>query len=1303
MPPSQSAVPLRRLRGHGCLSYAVRPSIIATCTPGAAFSTSDPPPSSSPRPAARPSPAPTDPDVPPAKPHRDDRKDPRHATALSNVPATRVPAPPSGPPHTLPGVSPSATQLLSLNHLQRMLRRLPVGASASLFHYNELPSNVQRRVPVSTRERLRENATSAMSQTVMERGSDTNGKGSSGGGDGADSPRAAVHDSAMQPSRSSPTSTTAANSSKNSVQPKSFDADRLLLLHEPQLAPSSTSIYALFRRAVKERQFLRRQQQGRPTNDSGPDVSGGGDDDLRYLDALEEPCLLLPDTYHSFVALGLTADRATALDAAAASSPGRCDADPHTDPAARLDRFHLGLVTECTTYRVDYAAAPHTYILGVPTALLDVLAGAAPQGDDGGDGTVAAAATSAVGAEASTERQGRLTCPWRAPVDIARWVVHDAVSSQFLLRRRGRHSRRAAAIDPSHVSSGPSVTASSSSSCVSLLEEQVFLAHCYSFDPKNAYEAAAAAQKRRPPPESTATARRSANAAAAADEESSAEVASFGGYTLFFFHFARSKDRTFFGSVQNAGLLYPSCFRSYMTEVKTTQMLAADQAGDEQEGRGTGVDALPSSSRRSSRLAESPTYHAATSFFLPVNGKRFHVTASAAGGGGAAPATTSWTAQTNSYAQKTFNPAPAAPRRDSASPLRHSADATWPASSTEAATAANWSGTRDEESATEATQEQIRSQISNAFSEWKGTVTARVAAAAAASSPLSEATRTLSKAGASVRENGPSLALKEDVQCARAEVFSWEDRLDAEDRALVDGAERGGSFASSWERGWRLAPAPIAVAVPIVYDSGMSLRIAGMQTACAVTHTGEIAADGCLGKADVTVADAPLAEAMWKVLYMPPTSPEHSTAQPLSSSTPLHKETASPTMAVGGGAVLPLAEDRLSTARYRLLLPFLRTPRRVRPAAALRPSLLSVSEPAVAVQDMCCPALWHVDELEALCGWRRFRSQFLEPFGSFSALLNHDLYVALGSNTPAFSSFSSPRCGTQTFARGGGAATDRHLPYNERVCRSPVVVLNDDAYIRRVLLPAMLDFARHTSLLLKSGLYVYRGLSENLMKDSQLPTRQHQEASAPASSHDHASEKFPYDNLQQKTFTVTDEAEDVGVHHRLLVGFLQRLQRSPPEPLRAWLAEPQDDSVSHQAMSQRTEVPEACLAFFRERVKQVVDAAPAATVAAERTTPGSSAVAANLALSQVVTERVDALHALTPANIRVVPLLDFFTWASICSDFSAAARDELRCHAAAVRSKFTTQDCVMATKFCAQFPSRFCVEGGNGSSVALME
>ncbi|KPI85321.1 hypothetical protein ABL78_5633 [Leptomonas seymouri] len=1324
MPLTQPTSSRRRLRIDGGFFNGLLALATARCQ-RAAFSTSCALRSSSLQPASQSAVALTKSCCPRPKPNHDDGESALHVAAPSRVAGKSGPAqrhPPFHAPSRPYSSHDSATQLLSLNHLQRMLRRLPVGESASLFYYNELPSNVQRRVPPTALQHLRRSEEGVVAQGKADGGGDTGDRS----GDTADTMKASAEGSHPKPKGPSPPTSHLKNARGPSA---SLDVRRFLVLREPQLTPSAASLFALFRRVVRERQTIRRQQQQACLKDDGGlDVCGG---DLRYLEALEEPCLLLPDTCSSVVALGLTADRSTALNAAALSKPGRPDSALSAEAKARLDGFHLGLVTECTGYRVDYSPHPQFYILGVPTELLNARAGVDSMGD------VGATTMDDVGGEAgaSTKEQRSWMCPPRTPVDISRWVVYDDVSSQFLLRRGGR-GPVGSAVDQSRMSEEQKADASP---YLSFLEDQVFLAHGYSFDPKAAYEAAVAVQGGRPQAGNTGPDQTRATASDPSHGKSPGRSC-YGGYTLFFFQLARIKERSFFGSVKNAGVLYPSCFRSYLSEVKTTQMLAAEQTGSQQ---GTGhndagdreaeADVLSSHPRKSSRLAERPPYHVATPFFITVSGKRYHLAAAATGGGDGLPQTTSWTAQVNNHPQATLGCTPLSSRREpkfqsSDGPTARSSMAAASSSPTEATPAAASAhahvaalngacdGATDLGSAMHATPQQLRTQMCNAFREWKAMLAAR-AMSSVASPRLGEAAQASHKVDSEANDDRRLSVPVEHAADAVPTTRSLEDRLHAERHALTENPKGSEGLASFWSRGWRLAPAPIAVAMPIVYSPEMSLRFAATPVERAVQQVSEVIAGSESDSACVTVTDAPLANSVWRALYLPETLAGSFSASPLSASTP-HRETTVRAMAVGGGAVLPLAEDRLATARYRVLLRFLRTPRRVRPAAALShpaagtvvrsritdtlsdlPSSLPASElPPTPVATSCllpkgcCPALWHVDELEALCGWRRFRSQLLEPFGSFSALLNHDLYVSLGRQAPAFPSSYAAHGEKQISTTRGCVEREQHAPRDGVVWRSPIVLLNDVAYIRRVLQPAMLTFASHTCLLLKSGLYVYRGLHAE-REGSRRAMEQNQDAAAPASSHDGASEKPLPDLPQRGVMAFTDEAVDAGVHHRLLVGFLKKLQQSSPDELCAWLAEPLGDPLSNVVMSQRTGVPEMSLAFFKEK---------AAAVVAEGK-GRHNALSAEHASSQVVAERADALLSLTSADVRVVPLLDFLTWASLCSEFSAAARDVLRCHAAAVRSKFTVQDCVMAAKYCAQYPSHFCVEGGSGSTVALMQ
>jgi hypothetical protein len=1131
-----------------------------------------------------------------------------------------------------------------------VLRRVPVGATSFLFHYNELPSHVQSRVPRATLQRIRESRVAAAVNDGDKERDIANGNNHV---DAIGGERSTQHARVNVPDHSSSSYSPPELSSSSVEGPGDpaggFDARRLLVLHEPHFVPSEATLFALYRRAVKEREAIRRAQQEH-SGDSYEefDVAGDRSGDLRYLRDLEEPCLLLPDTRASAVSLGLTTNRATALHLSAsndAALPTAGQKKPTDKSAAvtatQLDDFHLGLVTKCDDYRVDYTPLPHHYVLGVPTALLRELA----QVDRSGGG-----ARRVSGEAADAEDEWLLTRPRRVPVDLSRWVVYDTATAQFLLRCRRRDGDVAITDGPSHASPTTRVV-SSAPTYLALLEEQVFLAHTYSFDPKTAYDAARAAVHGR-----SSHIARSGFAARSGDGDSggggstmacgvSADAVPSCGYTFFFFHFARIQQRSFSGSAQNAGVLYPSCFYSYTTEVQTTAVLAAglmEERGhhcmDPQRAASTAVPTWLSRPQRG--FAESPALHAATSFFIPTSGKRFHAAAAAAAGGDS-PAVTSWTTQTGGYARHTWSGTSSLPSSSDDSNARGEKSV-----SAAATGLTRLDADSDEDGIAEATKEQMRVHIGNEFREWKGVVTARVVAATASLHRGTASHDSCSSAAASTADGTPLSFPSEGAAPAYRGLRSLEDCLDAERATLAESVAQDGSLFESWERGWRCLTVPIAVAMPLMYEPMMSLRPSGLPP-------------------DASVTDAPLAEALWRVLYIPETALNKDAARRTSTS---GRATPSQAASVGGGAVLPLAEDRLATARYRVLLPFLCSPRRVLPEAVQEssPPVASRGEAAYASRGgrrggRCCPALWHLDEVEAVCGWRRYRAEFVEPFGSFSGLLNHDLYITLGSHIPAFA--LSP---LTTWGSHG-------------TWRSPVVWINDDNYVRRVLLPNMQTFASNTSeVQTDTNLYVYRGIVGVLEGHTAALASGHGDALGTPSPHTRPAAGRP----QRQSFFLTDEAVAAGAHHRMLVTALLQLQRSPPEQLRAWLAAPPDDPNSNRSFSQRTGVSEAYLALFKGNAKRK---------------------AAALSHSQLSCAAVvDALLSFTAADLYAIPLLDFLIWASLCSDFSPASLKELRCHAAAARLAFTTRDYMMAAKYCAQYPSWLCVDGGGGSTVVFM-
>ncbi|CAJ1989030.1 hypothetical protein conserved [Leishmania donovani] len=1203
-------------------------------------------------------------------------------------------APAKGCPY--PAAS-AADVLLSLNHTQRLLRRLPVGASRFLFHYNELPSNIRDKMPLVVQQQQHRARGSS-----KEQGHTTNAA--------APTPASAPEQGALA-SAETPTAGDAPGRRSGTA-----DYSRLLTLAQPKLTASEKTLLALFRGAQKERQLVRQQRlkerHGRLVMEGGGRRSSTTPrfapslvtDPLLHLRGLEEPCLLIPDTRGTFVSLGLAADLHSTTDAPTYPTSARATPD-----AAIMDGFHLGLACISTDYRTDYASLPLYYVLGVPTALLGLLRSSPSVGKHEFHG--------------SKIRDGVIdsgACTWRnrcqAPVDLSRWLVFDIATSQVLLRRRGV----------------PRTDEPPVSRYVSALEAQVFLAHTYSFDPRSAYEAAVL-QARVPAQPSAPTAGYRASASAAAP--STMRMMSPPLYTLFFFTVARGQTTTNSGvSPIDAGVLYPTCFSSYMSEVPTTQQLAAETAAAAQRLCLHHADASEPLMLLSSATGSGAADN--SSFFVSMSGKRLRACA----GASSSTSANLWTAQLQSRKLGVMGDPATEP---SSSPIAKQA-----AQMTKYRAATESSAPRDQDRRGLCRQTTARQEMAESFRMWREAVAARVpsprprtstgAAAVAEDSDRSQTPPPMTDGQQRLPAPSPrpvhprqmskptDSAPLSPASCGQGREeghrLRLEEQLDTEGAALMSD---GGAFTQEWSTGFRFGRVAIEVAVPLLFPMPAVMADAAAAPSPLSPALWGAQASGADAAVDapVRVIDAPLADALWSALYTPaaatsaspPTPSTPFSSPPSFFSTTPDAAAAEPVMT----SVLPTAEERLMLARERVLLPFLlHQPRWVLPGSDSLGALPSSSSRVSDTDDgpravrernrrppvNVCPSLWRLHELEQLCGWRRHRLLFNDVFGSFSGLLIHDLYIMIGRRAPAM----LPGSISATTARARQA--DR-----PQAPLSPLVLLNDVAYVERVLLPAMRCFAVNTCTWVDSGLCVYRSpyevvptarryVVEGDFAASKKPSTPSLSCVAPQQWRSPAScDGDPADSP-------AETAAEVALHHRQLSLWLQQLQRVPHEFLRRWLAECHgrtslDPAVDARVRMRTGGVPAACLVFF---VGSCSSAASTLSSRPSRTPHGgddddlgdSGAVAAS---AEAVEKGLERLLSLTPDRIAVVPLLDFVVWGALCSDFSAASVQHLTHAADRCRAALDAPaDGLAAVKYCVRYPRHLCCNGGRGTTVALL-
>ncbi|KAG5478964.1 hypothetical protein CUR178_05545 [Leishmania enriettii] len=1198
--------------------------------------------------------------------------------------------------------------LLSLNHTQRLLRRLPVGTSRFLFHYNELPSNIRDRMPLVVQQQQRHRAPTDSQEE--EHATNT----------AASTPVSASDSGAL---------TSTEISSVRDAQVRRLGSAEylyLLTLSQPPLTASEKTLFALFRGAQKERQLVRLQRlaseaSGRQLSAAPPPATHRFADPLLHLRDLEEPCLLIPDTRGAFVSLGLAVDLRPTDDTPSPPTPARAAAACAANAAAvsplppstglplasnaaglsdtvALDAFHLGLACISTDYRTDYASLPLHYVLGVPAALMELL-----RSDPSIAHPTLQQGKSRNGVRDSTAETWRTRS--QTPVDLSRWLVFDTATSQVLLRRRG--------------------AARSDEPLVSMLEAQVFLGQTYSFVPRSAYEAAAL-QARVPAPPSASTAGSSASLSTATPSAETTTSAPF--YNLFFFTVARSHAATNTRvSPIDAGVLYPSCFFSYMTEVPTTQQLAAE-AATVAASAAQWPHFPPATDLSSSAMVSSATGAGTTgssSFFVSMSGKRLRVCADAS----SSKAAHLWTAQLQSRKLGGIAVGAAAP---SSSLFVKEAGMTGYKLEVPS-TAPMCEGERDSWRQTSVLQ-----KMRESFRVWREGVAAGLPSPSSRTSTGTTASvghcghshaqppkadgQQGSPASASHAEHprhmgkpttpfpgSPASHEQGRGECRRSPL---EEQLDAEFAALMC---EGGALNRDWSSGVRFGRVAIAVAVPLLFpmpDGAAGEAAAPCPRLEAHRETRVGGADAAIDAA-VRVADAPLADALWSALYAPVAAPSGSPRAPfapfgtpssfLSSKMITGAKTAVP-------PALPMAEDRLMLARERVLLPFLlHQPRWVLPSSG-SPVLdtgsgqRSACKRSGPLPAKVCPSLWRLDELEQLCGWRRHRLPFKDAFGSFSSLLIRDLYTLLGRQIPTMLSGAVP---AMTWAAG---QTD-----GQQTPLSPVVLFNDVAYVENVLLPAMRCFAANSCTWVESGLCVYRSpyvvlpaeVRHEVEDDFTVCKKSGTSSLSCRASQRRCSQTSHED---EPADSPAETAVEVALHHRQLSLWLQQLQRTQHKLLRRWLAACHgrthlDPELDARVRRKTGGVPAACLAFFIGSFSK----APSTLSSRASSTPcggdvddldGRGAVAAS---ATEVENALERLLSLTPDRIAVVPLLDFVVWGALCSDFSAASVEHLTQAAGRCRATLDAPaDGLAAVKYCVRYPWHFCCDGGRGMTVALL-
>ncbi|KAG5478546.1 hypothetical protein LSCM4_04779 [Leishmania orientalis] len=1180
----------------------------------------------------------------------------------------------------------AADVLLSLNHTQRLLRRLPVGASRFLFHYNELPSNIRDKMPLVVQQQQRHRAPTGS----KEEGHATN--------TAASTPLSASDSGAL--------ASMEINSVRDAQVRRSGSAEYLYLLtlSQPPLTASEKTLFALFRGAQKERQLVRLQRlasegSGRQLSAAPPPATPRFTDPLLHGLAVDvRPTDDTPSLPTPARATAACAANAAALSPSPPSTgvPLASNAAGLTDTVA-LDAFHLGLECISTDYRTDFASLPLHYVLGVPAALMELL-----RSDPSISHPTLQQGKRRNGVRYSTAETWRTRS--QTPVDLSRWLVFDTATSQMLLRRRG--------------------AARSDEPLVSTLEAQVFLAQTYSFDPRSAYEAAAL-QARVPAPPSASTAGSIASLSTATPSTETTTSAPF--YNLFFFTVARGHAATNTRvSPIDAGVLYPSCFFSYMTEVPTTQQLAVEAAtvaaSAAQCPHFPPAADLPSSALVSSATGAGTA--GSSSFFVSMSGKRLRVCADAS----SSKAAHLWTAQLQSRKLGGIADGAAAP----SSPFEKGAG--MPGYRVEMPSAAPMcEGERDSWR-----QTSVRQKMSESFRVWREAVAARLPSPSSRTSTGTTASvghcgdshaqppktdgQQRSPASASHAEHPrhmskpttpvPGSPAPHEEGRGEGRRSPLEEQLDAEFAALMCD---GGALHRDWSSGVRFGRVAIAVAVPLLFPmpNGAADEAAAPCPWLAAHRGTRVGGADEATDAAVRVADAPLADALWSALYTPVAAPSGSPTAPFAPfGTPssfLSSKMIAATKAVVPPA-LPMAEDRLMLARERVLLPFLlHQPRWVLPSLG-SPVLDTGSGQRSACKRSgplpvtVCPSLWRLDELEQLCGWRRHRLPFKDAFGSFSSLLIRDLYTLLGREIPAMLSGAVPAM-TWTAGQTDGQQTPL----------SPVVLFNDVAYVENVLLPAMRCFAANSCTWVESGLCVYRSPYEVLPAEarheveddftvckksgtSSLSCRASQRRCSQASREDEPAD------------SPAETAVEVALHHRQLSLWLQQLQRTQHKLLRRWLAACHgrtclDPELDARVRRKTGGVPAACLAFFIGSFSR----APSTLSSRASSAPcdgddddldGRGAVAAS---ATAVENGLERLLSLTPDRIAVVPLLDFVVWGALCSDFSAASVEHLTQAAGWCRATLDAPaDGLAAVKYCVRYPRHFCCDGGRGTTVALL-
>lgn len=240
-------------------------------------------------------------------------------------------------------------------------------------------------------------------------------------------------------------------------------------------------------------------------------------------------------------------------------------------------------------------------------------------------------------------------------------------------------------------------------------------------------------------------------------------------------------------------------------------------------------------------------------------------------------------------------------------------------------------------------------------------------------------------------------------------------------------------------------------------------------------HTSELAAPTCsfLGTFD-------LPQAMRCALYEP-----HHLAPTVPGGLPL--------------ASLPTVQDGLLSAQQSVMMPFLRQPRRTLygdDTQCASAAAQGVSSP-VTSPSRFVPLLWRWSELEAVTGW----ASFAEHFGSFHQILTPQLTVRIGNaarmTNHAFHAI--PALGTSS---------------------DPFLLVDDEVFVRHVLLPAMRAYAcEHYAVCPRRGLLLPCSLLTNESEEGEK-------------------------GAQRRGVTLSPADLAVAVHHERLCRLLVRQRRA---------------------------------------------------------------------------------------------------------------------------------------------------------------